>query len=1086
MTARAETVTILFTDLVESTELLQRAGDERAQRVFKAHHRLLQDAVQAHGGDEVKWLGDGLMVAFPSAYAAIQCAIAMQQAARRPAGGERLQIRAGLNVGDALRDETDYFGSPVVLARRLCDRASAGQIFASDTVRRLVSGRQEVSFNPLGSLDLKGFSEPTDAVEILYECDPLTLVTSTPFIGREKESGRLIARLRDLRAGRGGVVMVAGEPGIGKTRIASEFAETARGAGATVLWGRCYEGEWAPPFAPFVEVIREHTRSPSGVEATSTGVDRGVMDRLAPLLQHEPFDAADGQALQPDQERFLLLDAVSDFLEAAAARAPLVCVLDDLHWADRGSIAMLQHAARALAHHPVLFVGTYRDVEVDLKHPLAAAIASLRREKDFELLTLTGLGRDEVGEMLDLIAEQRVPESFASAISDETEGNPLFIREVLIHLIEERGAQRGDGGWAQDVALAEIGVPEGVRDVIGRRLARVGASCSRMLGVASVMSGGFSWPVLRAISGEGEDALLDALDEALGAQLLAERRGGDESQYDFTHALVRQTLYEGLSTPRRAALHRRIGDALEDLHGGDIERHLGELAYHYSRAAAGGELKAIEYGRRAGDHALSVYAYDEAIREYERALEAVRIDREFGERRRCLVLISLGEAHLCTANVPEARRACGEAATIARKLGDAELFARAALGYGREWEPDTVPRDAIALFEEALVMLGPPRSALRARLLAGLANSLYFSTEHERKDALTGEAIAIARDSGDAGALAFALYSRHFVLSGVATIEDRLAAATETIELAEQRGDTSMSLQGHAWRVADLIEMGEVDRAWAEAEAVLPMSRRVRLPFYLLAADMLVATRALFEGRIAECETLIARVLASSQAVPSTGMQVYGAQMFALRWLQGRLAEIEPLFKMVVQQSANVSGFRSALAFLYSELGREEEARRELELLAAHDFKDLPRDTGWVTGLTLLAQVAARIGDMARVRILYELLLPYAERNVVVGLAAACNGSCERYLGILATAMERWGDAERHFERALAANERMHARPFAALTRADHARLLIARGGDGDKARAGDLLRDAATAAEELGMSALGSECDRLLTTEKP
>jgi hypothetical protein len=282
--------------------------------------------------------------------------------------------------------------------------------------------------------------------------------------------------------------------------------------------------------------------------------------------------------------------------------------------------------------------------------------------------------------------------------------------------------------------------------------------------------------------------------------------------------------------------------------------------------------------------------------------------------------------------------------------------------------------------------------------------------------------------------------------------------------------------------VSDLIEMGDVDRAWAEAEAAFPMTQRVGLPFYLWAADALTATRALLEGRLVECEALIARALATSQAVPGGGMQVYGAQIFALRWLQGRLAEIEPVFTAVAQQSANVTGFRPALAFMHCELGRHEEARRELESL---NIDELPRDTSWVTGMTLLAQVAARVGDTSRVQKLYDLLLPYASRNVVVALAAACNGSCERYLGILASAMQRWEDAAGHFERAIDTNERMRARPFTTFARADYARMLMSRGGEGDRAQAEKLLMQAQDAADEMQMSYVAQDCRALLAAAR-
>jgi len=245
MSTGAKTVTILFTDLVGSTELLQRAGDEQARRIFKAHHRLLREAVEAHGGNEVKWLGDGLMVAFDSAQEAVKCAVAMQQMSRRPMAGERLEIRAGLNVGEAFVDESDYFGTSVVIARRLCDRAAAGQIFASDIVTRLLDGRgSDVNTKDLGPLELKGITNPVPAVEIIYQHDPMALLRKLPFIGRQAEYETLEKKLSEAANGRGAVVLLAGEPGIGKTRLTEEFCEHA-GSSATIIRGNCYEGDVA-------------------------------------------------------------------------------------------------------------------------------------------------------------------------------------------------------------------------------------------------------------------------------------------------------------------------------------------------------------------------------------------------------------------------------------------------------------------------------------------------------------------------------------------------------------------------------------------------------------------------------------------------------------------------------------------------------------------------------------------------------------------------------------------------------------------------------------------------------------------------
>ncbi|MGH8992147.1 MAG: adenylate/guanylate cyclase domain-containing protein, partial [Acidimicrobiia bacterium] len=249
-------VTILFTDLVDSTALLARAGDEQAQRIFRAHHDLLAEAATAHGGEEVKWLGDGLMVAFASAADAVRCAVAMQQGGHEPVHGERLAIRVGLNAGEALREATDYFGTPVVVARRLCDQADAGQILCADVIAGLLMGRPDFAFSDLGKLDLKGVPQPVSAFSVHYDAGPAGVLPSRlPFVGRESELTRLRQRWTEAAAGRGGLALVAGEPGIGKTRLVEELAERAAGDGGEVLWGHCFEGEWMPPFAAFAEIL---------------------------------------------------------------------------------------------------------------------------------------------------------------------------------------------------------------------------------------------------------------------------------------------------------------------------------------------------------------------------------------------------------------------------------------------------------------------------------------------------------------------------------------------------------------------------------------------------------------------------------------------------------------------------------------------------------------------------------------------------------------------------------------------------------------------------------------------------------------
>src|SRR5262245_23475562 len=338
--------TILFTDVVDSTVLMQRLGDERAQRVFEGHRRMLVDTLGASGGEELQWLGDGQMAAFASPADAVRCAVAMQQGAGRPIDGERLRIRVGLNVGEIMLGAGGgYFGTPVVTARRLCDAAQAGQILCGSTVAGLLAGRRAFRFRDLGPQVLKGLADPVGVAEIEYDAEePTAFLTTTPFVGRDEEMARIAAPLHRARAGEGALVMVVGEPGIGKTRLAEELAELARREGACVLAGRCYEGDWAPPYGPFVEAIETYARAVTPDELRrALGPGAPPLARLVPSLRDRLPDLPEPVPLQADEERFRLLDAVSQLLIAASERTPAMLVLDDLHWADRDTVAMLRH-----------------------------------------------------------------------------------------------------------------------------------------------------------------------------------------------------------------------------------------------------------------------------------------------------------------------------------------------------------------------------------------------------------------------------------------------------------------------------------------------------------------------------------------------------------------------------------------------------------------------------------------------------------------------------------------------------------------------------------------------------------------------
>lgn len=657
-TERAATTTILFSDLVGSTELMQRAGDDDAQRIFKAHYQLLRDAVSANGGAEVKSLGDGLMVAFASTADAVRCAISMQQASRRPVSGERVTIRVGINAGDALRDEGDYFGTAVVTARRLCDRAGPGQILCSAVVEALLAGRQAFSFHDLGELTLKGLTAPVATREVIYETEQPGLVLSrTPFVGRDGELSRIKGKLSETRTGRGGLVMLVGEPGIGKSRMIEEFTEHARGDGAAVLFGACFEGEWVPPFAPFADAIDNYAKDVA-VETLQAdlGHSAGAIARLAPSLRDRLPDFAEPAALQPDEERFRLLDAVSQFLIAASQRAPVVLVLDDLHWADKGTIAMMRHVARFVTKHRILMLGAYRDVELDRQHPLSDALAQLRREVEYERIAIKGLDEGDIGAMLTGITEHEVPEAFVHAISEETDGNPFFIREVLIHLTEEGKIFQQDGRWTSNVSIAEMGIPEGVRQVIGRRLSRLSDAANKLMTAASGFNGPFHIDLAGAAAGLDESAALDALDEALQSQLL--RSTGEHDTYNFTHALIRHTLYGELSPSRQVRLHRQIAEAMERVYGDRAKEHAAELAFQYHRSSAvSGAERGVPHALAAADQAEASAAWDEQVAFLRMALELL----PDGDARHPRLLARLGIALMWALQPDEGVRVAADA-----------------------------------------------------------------------------------------------------------------------------------------------------------------------------------------------------------------------------------------------------------------------------------------------------------------------------------------------------------------------------------------------------------------------------------------
>ncbi len=666
----AAVVTLLFTDLVGSTQLLGELGDDEAERFRRVHFGLLRDVAIAHSGQEVKNLGDGLMVAFPSAVNAVSCAIGMQQAVHRynaRQGDDRLRVRVGLNVGEPIRDEDDYFGTPVVVAKRICDKADGGQILASELLRALVGSRGSFGFRSCGPVALKGLSEPLPACEILWEPAverrvalpaPFLIDQPAPLVGRGAELQELNRCWQEARAGRRGATVLVGEPGIGKTRLAAEFCRGAYAGGALVLLGRCYE-ESLVPYQSFVEALRHYvSESPLDEVRLHVGPHRATLVRLVPELAEPGAQASTSQTGEsPARDQFLLFESVASLLRAVAVERPLILVLDDLHWADGPTLLLLRHLVRATEGVPLLILATYRETEVDEAHPLGQALAELRRARALHTVALRGLGQQDVAELISSQAGGAAPATVARSIVDRTQGNPFFVEELLREV--------GSDGDFKD-ALSRI--PETVKDLLLRRLRRLDDDAKRILTYAAVTGREFDLDVLEPVAGMPADRVAEILESAIAGHIVEESTSSI-GHYSFAHALIRETIYEQLSLTRRAQLHRQIGRALEDLVGDRAREQLGALAYHFS--AAGDIAEAYRYHAAAADAAQRVYAVEAALSHYTDALEAAAAlglepDGDAAVRR---LLLQRGRMRLRTGD-PGALADLESVLAAARRSGD--------------------------------------------------------------------------------------------------------------------------------------------------------------------------------------------------------------------------------------------------------------------------------------------------------------------------------------------------------------------------------------------------------------------------------
>jgi transcriptional regulator with XRE-family HTH domain/tetratricopeptide (TPR) repeat protein len=900
----------------------------------------------------------------------------------------------------------------------------------------------------------------------------------TTMVGREREFDLLCDATEHAISGRGQVVMLAGEPGIGKTRLAQDFSAYARSQDAWVLWGRSHEDEGAPAYWPWVQIVR------AIADALAPDVLRRDLGRgasaLAPLVP-EVADKISGTAptksLSPEQARFELFESITRLMHSASLRVPLLIVLDDLQWADQSSLDLLSFLGQEIVGSRIVILGIYRDIELALSPQLVRTMTELSRTPHFQQVILFGLAENEVGQLITRVLSRALHSKTVSAVYERTEGNPFFVSELarLMFAIELPDGKGDDGAILTTV-------PPGVKGVLEQRFRRLSDNCYSTLQNASVGGREFDLSMLDGITSDTRHQLLDALDEALRARLI-ERMAGSVGRYRFSHALVRESLYESLGSAERASLHQQVGDFLERTHAGELGPHLSMLAHHFFEAIVTSDnTKAIYYAIEAGDRASSQYAHAEAANHYRQALGAFELGSLANSKLLCEVLLKLGEACNQDGQYQSAQQAFGRAATISRELHFPDCLARAALGAAGLGVIEHGERHHLQLLKDAVSILPEEPTALRSHVLARLSTVLQSPDLLKQRWALVDEAETIARAHDDASALLYALLARHRSLWAPRFRAERIAVALEFSSCVAQVSEQN-SPPAFSYRMYDHLEAGEVPAVDSLIETFTTLVGELGQPQRIWIAKNFRAMRALMDGRFDEAEQFIEEARAIGEpAAPTLAVADHFMFRFFLHREQGRLADLTGPAHQIESWYPDDLFWQSLLTVLASSLGDGYTPLLHVDQLITEIERYGSTDGNAIAAAGLLAtssEIWRQPGHSERI---YEILAPYSQVNAVLGNSRHfyCLGCVSHPLGLLASVLRRWDLAEQHFEDAIEMHRRMKATAYLAHSQYAYARMKAARDQMDDRAHAQELAGQVRESATALGMSVLARQSGAL------
>lgn len=1066
-------VTILFTDIEGSTALRTTVGDAEADALLREHDRLVREQIEGHQGhDQKAALGDGFLAVFGSTRRAVACAIGIQKALdafNRARSGGPLNVRLGLNTGEVAWQGGQISGEAVHAAARVCAAASGRQILVSDVTRQLAGTVPDVTFRDAGEFQLRGFPQPWRLWEVVWVRET-TLLPKQVFVGRENELDALRAKLDAALDGHGGLVLVGGEPGVGKTTLVKQLIVEAERRGALAVFGRCYESEGTVPFSPFVEMLEQALGiMPADIVRQDLGDDAPEVARLVPELRRRFPDIGEPLELPPEQQRRYMFNAVGAFVGRGAARFPLMLVMDDVHWADEPTLLLIEHMAALMPTMRVLGVGTYRDVELEVSRPLASALERLVRARLVHRIGLKRFNDQTVGRMLEALAGQPPPQAVVDAVFSETEGNPFFVEEVFRHLVEE-GKLLENGAFRTGITIDELDVPESVRLVVGRRLARLGEDAQRVLAAGAVVGRAFPFGLLEELVEVAPGRLLDIVEEAEATRVIVPEERGGQVYYSFAHELIRQTLLSGVSMLRRQRLHLAVADAIERTDRRARQERPSEIAHHLLQAgAAAAPARTLEYLELSAQRALDSAAFEEALRACQDALSVVNAEDELRQakiKERCgWALRALGRFDDCIALWDEVIGVYADEGLV-----DEAAALCSECGYQLVWlnRFDQV----FAYYQRGLSILGDRLSVFRPMLMASNAAVLGLAGFYDEAERGLSEAEAAARHLGDRRALGVVQWGRTVANWSNTRVHAAVEAGADGIDLLRQANDQWTLVDALSWTALPLGYRGDLDAAFALGQEAALLARKLGHQGGEILALRATSSIACMRGDdLEEWERLAAQDLDRCDAIKSPWRSQSHAWLAGVQILRGDLARAGASARRAIEVEpvSAYSGIGWCYEFLCLAYGGDTAACARL-LAEARPTFPLPgarAAIGPTLQLVAAAHGAVVAGLSADAADLYPRLADLPEELPVTLFDVSL---VHRVAGMAAAAAERWEDAAAHFDSAL-----RQARAFPVVVEEPqvkhwYGKMLLDRGRPEDSGRAKEMIAEAFAGYRSLGM----------------